>query len=367
MEDVGREVAPLAAPSPARVPIEQPNPLYRILRWLSGWAIRWILGDVAYAGATTVPSRGAVLLVINHPNALCDILLTFGTTPRPIHFVGAIAHAASPLVGGALRAIGAIFVTRAHERKAQGDNADAANREAMTQMIAVLQQGGVVAIFPEGGVRRDDPIGRLQPGAAALALRAAREGGVTDLTIVPVGIGYRAPDEIRTVARVTIGESIDVDRWDRATHGDAPRTPVPRRTEVAALLSVLADRLSTAARTSRQAASAAVPTPTSVLRLVVTLPVALWGGMLHLLPFVGVRVLGRATMTDPVERLGRLAVPGVFVVLGWYVVLLLAAGWIVWRGVLPLWCVALLVLTLPRAAWAALRWADAWRARSESA
>jgi 1-acyl-sn-glycerol-3-phosphate acyltransferase len=354
VEDVGREV--VAA-------VDQPNLVYRVLRWLSGWAVRWILGDVSYAGATTVPARGPVLLVINHPNELCDILLTFGTTPRAIHFVGAIAHAASPVVGAALRAIGAIFVYRSHERGASGD-ADQANRDALEQMIAVLRKGGIVAIFPEGGVRRDDPIGRLQPGAATLALRAVRDGGVRALSVVPVGIGYHAPDDIRTDARVTIGEPLLVDAWDRATHGDAGRAVPPRRIETATLLREIGARLGDAARSSRAAVSTRAGERWSAWRLLLLTPIALWGAVTHVVPFVVVRVLGHATMQEPEERLARLAVPGVIPMLAWYALLVGVSWWGVQRGMWPLWLIVLLVVTLPRAAWVALRWVDSWRVRS---
>jgi 1-acyl-sn-glycerol-3-phosphate acyltransferase len=359
VEDVGREVARTAHT------IDQPNLLYRVLRWLSGWAVRWILGDVTYRGAFAVPARGPVLLVVNHPNELCDILLTFGTTPRAIHFVGAIAHAASPVVGAALRAIGAIFVYRAHERTGTVD-ADQSNRDAMQQMIAVLQSGGVIAIFPEGGVRRDVPIGRLQPGAATLALRAVREGNVRELSVVPIGISYRAPDVIRTDVAVTIGEPLNVHTWDRAVHHDVAADASPRRIETAALLTEIGSRLGAAADESRQSLTAPSIQRWSWWSLLLTTPVALWGAATHLVPFVLVRVLGRATMQDPVERLGRLAVPGVIPMLGWYVLVVISAGWLVQRGLWPFWLIALLVLTLPRAAWVALRWADAWRVRSLS-
>jgi 1-acyl-sn-glycerol-3-phosphate acyltransferase len=357
VEDVGREVARTAHT------IDQPNLLYRALRWLSGWAVRWILGHVTYRGAVTVPARGPVLLVINHPNELCDILLTFGTTPRAIHFVGAIAHAASPVVGAALRAIGAIFVYRAHERGTT-NNADQSNRDAMQQMIDVLRAGGVIAIFPEGGVRRDVPIGRLQPGAATLALRAVREGNVRDLSVVPIGISYRAPDTIRTDAVVTIGEPFHVDAWDRATHGEIAADASPRRVETAAMLTEIATRLGAASNASRVALTSQAQHPWPWWSLLLATPIALWGVLTHVVPFIVVRLLGRVTMKDPVERLGRLAIPGVIPMLGWYAMVVLAAAWLVQRGSGPLWLIAPLVLTLPRAAWVALRWADAWRARS---
>ncbi|MCU0635287.1 MAG: 1-acyl-sn-glycerol-3-phosphate acyltransferase [Gemmatimonadaceae bacterium] len=363
---MGREVA-RPAPSPrARVFVAQPSLLYRTLRWLSRWAVRWIFRDVQIGG-DPVPARGPVLLVVNHPNELCDILLTFAVTPRPIHFVGAIAHAASPVVAAALRAIGAVFVYRAHERTTAPD-ADAANRDAMQQMLAVLERGGVLAIFPEGGVRRDDPIGRLQPGAAALALRAVREAGVSSLTLVPVGIGYADPDVVRGVARVTIGAPLDVAAWDRDTHGPEATTRAARRTEVAALLTTVADRLGSCARASRHEARAQERTPSwPVARLLAALPVAAWGALTHAPAFVAVLALGRATMRDPVERLGRLAVPGVVPMLLWYAALGTGTLLLVRRDLVPLWLVLPLFLTLPHAAWLALRWADAWRARTRTA
>jgi len=45
-----------------------------------------------------------------------------------------------------------------------------ANRHALREAIDVLQQGGVLCIFPEGAANPEVPLKRILPGAAMLAL-----------------------------------------------------------------------------------------------------------------------------------------------------------------------------------------------------
>ncbi|MFO0983193.1 MAG: lysophospholipid acyltransferase family protein [Planctomycetota bacterium] len=59
---------------------------------------------------------------------------------------------------------------------------DGVSRKAIDEALAVLARGGVVGIFPEGGISRHGWLLPAQPGAAALMLRA-------DVPILPAYIG----------------------------------------------------------------------------------------------------------------------------------------------------------------------------------
>jgi 1-acyl-sn-glycerol-3-phosphate acyltransferase len=363
----GPALAATGPVAPGRVFVHRADPLYRLLRWLSRWAVRWTFREATYEGTWQLPATGPVLLVVNHPNELPDILLTFGVTPRPIHFVGAIAHARVGYVRWALTRIGAVFVHRPQEAavaRLAGGDASAANREAMEGMLAVLRAGGVLAIFPEGGVRRETPIGRLQPGVAALALRAVREAGIDALRLVPVGIGYAAPDTPRDRVCVTVGAPLDVAAWCAARGADADAGAPSARAELTALLGTIREALARCAAASR----AAVGTPvTPALRsrgwLVAWAPIALVGAVTHLPAFVATRAVARRTMADTTDYLGRLAVPGVFVVLAWYALLVALAVWAVVADHVPLPLALGLVAALPLLGWRALTWHDAWHDR----
>jgi 1-acyl-sn-glycerol-3-phosphate acyltransferase len=146
-------------------------------------------------GAEYVPAAGPLVVVANHESVLDPFVL--GTAiPRPLRFVGKSELWRIPLVAPWLGALGAISVAR-------GESDTAAVAEA----VAALERGEVVALFPEGGVRRP---GSWLRGAARMALAAGAP-------VLPV----RLVDVRRAVGRwelgfprlaVLIGEPIGVEQ-----------------------------------------------------------------------------------------------------------------------------------------------------------
>jgi 1-acyl-sn-glycerol-3-phosphate acyltransferase len=82
--------------------------------------------------------RGNVLVVANHVSWLDIFVLN---AEQPARFVAKAELAAWPLIGRLIRNVGTIFVTRARRRDTRRVNHDAAR---------ALEQGDVVAVFPEG-------------------------------------------------------------------------------------------------------------------------------------------------------------------------------------------------------------------------
>jgi 1-acyl-sn-glycerol-3-phosphate acyltransferase len=110
-----------------------------------------------------VPEGGAIL-ASNHESVLDPFLLGL-VTRRPVRFLAKIELWRFGAVGTAVEAMGGLPVDRG-----RGD------REAMAALSALLREGWLVGIFPEGVVRETDTWHR---GAAKLAL-------LTGAPIVPV-------------------------------------------------------------------------------------------------------------------------------------------------------------------------------------
>jgi 1-acyl-sn-glycerol-3-phosphate acyltransferase len=189
--------------------------LYRYWRGVA----RFILGtfwSVSCRGLKNVPPAGPCLIVANHASWR-DIPLLAVCVARPLHFValGGLLNPVrlrplirsyleryTPIPQGVIRflsprlarflpprlaALGAIPLTSGHG--------------FVRRIRTVLEDGGAVVIFAQGGIRRGVAKGSFRPGVGWIACRAASSG--LDLSVVPVALmgtdkaGLRARLELR--------------------------------------------------------------------------------------------------------------------------------------------------------------------------
>ncbi len=150
-------------------------------------------------GFGRLPARGPFLLCPNHLSVL-DPLILAALSSRPLTFLAAGYLFEMPVVGTVLRAGGALPIGGA-----------ARTRNSLVTALHVLESGGAVGIFPEGGVREDlsPSLGR---GVGFLALRS----GAPLYPVLIRGTGQILPTghylPRRGVARVTVGERVEYDR-----------------------------------------------------------------------------------------------------------------------------------------------------------
>ena len=117
-----------------------------------------LLYRVRVAGASNVPTSGPVVLADNHTGYL-DGALVFALAPRPSHFL-VLAVMFEGVVGRLMHWSGQIPI-----EQRRGDP------RALGQAREVLDRGGVVGIFPEGGRGRGD-FAVTGKGVAWLALQS---------------------------------------------------------------------------------------------------------------------------------------------------------------------------------------------------
>ncbi|MER5361766.1 lysophospholipid acyltransferase family protein [Streptomyces sp. NPDC002785] len=118
-------------------------------------------------GAWRVPASGPVILAVNHSHNI-DGPMLMGTAPRPVHFLIKKEAFVGPL-DPFLRGIGQLKVDRT-----------TADRTAITHALGVLDNGGVLGIFPEG-TRGEGDFASLRAGLAYFAVRSGAP-------IVPVAV-----------------------------------------------------------------------------------------------------------------------------------------------------------------------------------
>lgn len=132
-------------------------------------------------GAWKIPATGPVILAVNHSHNI-DGPMLMGTAPRPVHFLIKKEAFVGPL-DPFLRGIGQVEVDRA-----------GADRSAITRALAVLENGGVLGIFPEG-TRGDGDFASLRAGLAYFAVR----GGAPIVPVAVLGSGDRPGRLIRAL------------------------------------------------------------------------------------------------------------------------------------------------------------------------
>ncbi len=120
-------------------------------------------------GREHLPSEGGVLIAANHQSFL-DIPLISIATRRHVSFVARDSLARARWLAFVMRECGAVLIRRGVQ-----------DRRALREMVAHLEQGDCVSIFPEGTRTPDGRVQALRRGA----LLPAKMAGVP---VVPAGI-----------------------------------------------------------------------------------------------------------------------------------------------------------------------------------
>lgn len=176
-----------------------------VIAWLAG---RGLFRTVEVVGAERIPHEKPVLLVANHFNGAIDAVMLVMAVSRVPRFVAKATLWRSPLARPFLWFAGLVPV---HRPEDQPDGASGrGNEAAFARATDVLRRRGMLAIFPEGTTHDRLELARLRTGAGRIVL-GAREEGVRDIIVVPIGITYDAKLALRSRALVRVGEPIDLD------------------------------------------------------------------------------------------------------------------------------------------------------------
>jgi 1-acyl-sn-glycerol-3-phosphate acyltransferase len=180
----------------------------------------------SWSGMENLPSSGGFIITPNHmsqfdPLLVAHFVYASGRWPR---FLAKASIWKVPFVGFMLRKTLQIPVERGSVEAVK----------SLDTLIAALQQGGVVVIYPEGTTTREPDLWpmRGKTGAARLAL-------VTGAPVVPMATwgAHRVHDprtgkitvRPRVPVSVSVGKPVDLSRW----RGEAPtRAVLDQMTEV---------------------------------------------------------------------------------------------------------------------------------------
>jgi 1-acyl-sn-glycerol-3-phosphate acyltransferase len=129
--------------------------------------VAFVLTRIVYRfkvhGDEHIPVQGPALLVCNHVSFV-DAVLLMAASPRPIRFMMDYRIFATPVLGAMFRLAKTIPVAPARE--------DAAIYErAFEDAAAVLSDGELLCIFPEGTITRDGHLGEFKGGLMKVLAR----------------------------------------------------------------------------------------------------------------------------------------------------------------------------------------------------
>jgi 1-acyl-sn-glycerol-3-phosphate acyltransferase len=177
--------------------------------------------DLCVEGTEMIPPRGPVIIAARHFHHLYDGCAMLATMPRPVHILVALDWVGSRpgriLMKKACDAASWPVVLRRDGATAVDDiKAARALRQATIDTMALLEDGRIILVFPEGYPNIDpgftpkpDESAFLpfQPGVVRLASLAAQRG--MRVPIVPAGFSYQRGN--RWTVALRFGEPLTVE------------------------------------------------------------------------------------------------------------------------------------------------------------
>ncbi len=166
-------------------------------------------------GRENVPMDGPVIVACNHRSYLDPPML--GTyCPRPLAYMAKAQLFDIPVLGAAIRAVGAYPVDR-----------DAGSTAAIKRSLAVLRDGGCIGIFPEGTRNLDGTV-QAREGVALLA-------SLSKAPVVPAALVGTAEAGTFRQIKVAFGSPLRLPSDRKATREDLAKFTDDVMSAIAAL------------------------------------------------------------------------------------------------------------------------------------
>ena len=144
--------------------------------------VAWVLSHFVYRfkvqGDEHIPTQGAAILVCNHVSFI-DAVLLMAASPRPIRFLMNHRIFRVPVLGWLFRLAMAIPIAPRAENPAAYDAAFAAAGQ-------VLQDGDLLAIFPEGGITHDGTLQEFKGGIMKILENTSQQG--LSVPVIPMAL-----------------------------------------------------------------------------------------------------------------------------------------------------------------------------------
>lgn len=133
-----------------------------------GTAVK-IVAPMRVYGAERVPLAGGLVVAANHFSWI-DPPVLGAASPRTLYYLAKVEAHRVPGLGGLMRSFGAFSVRRGES-----------DRDAVRMMRQIVRDGNALGMFVEGTRQRSGVPGRVQPGAAMVAINE-------EVPLIPVAL-----------------------------------------------------------------------------------------------------------------------------------------------------------------------------------
>ena len=158
---------------------------------------------ITVTGQENIPLTGGVIVAPTHRSRWDALILPYAVgrlvSRRDLRFMVS-ANEMKGVQGWFIRRLGGFPV-----------NTDHPGMGSVVHSVELLAAGEMVAIFPEGGIFRDQIVHPLKPGVARIALEVTTIDPNAAIKILPISISYSQPHASwRSEVTVKIGSAIAV-------------------------------------------------------------------------------------------------------------------------------------------------------------
>ncbi len=158
-------------------------------------------------GLKNIPTRGPLIYVINHQNALLDPLVIHSFSWRNPYFLTRADVFTSKLIDKFLRGVKMLPIYRQRD----GISSVKRNEAIFESAKEILLGGGVMGIFPEGSHSLLYKLRPFKKGIARIAFMTEEASSFNlNLKIVPIGLQYESHFHTNGRTLVSIGKPINV-------------------------------------------------------------------------------------------------------------------------------------------------------------
>ncbi|MEB3310702.1 MAG: 1-acyl-sn-glycerol-3-phosphate acyltransferase [Snowella sp.] len=164
-------------------------------------------GHLEITGKENVPKTGPVIVAPTHRSRWDAVVVSLATgrqvSGRDLRFM-VTSSEVTGIQGWFIRHLGGFPI-----------DIQRPEVSSLTYSVALLKQGEMLVIFPEGGIFRDRQVHRLKRGVARIALDVLKQNPHSDIKILPVSLRYSQPYPTwGTDIQVDIGQPITVANYD---------------------------------------------------------------------------------------------------------------------------------------------------------